>query len=191
MLSWMRVSSNMLESAYAHACMSCSTTWKAEGEEGSRHVLQEQQIGEGEQLFGYAANALLSLTMHTGAGLSVYPELPVEAGEPRILGIGLGRLAVIAPCLVTRRWHGPRSAGFVYVTMDGHPERGWEKFEVFLDDQGGVGFRIEARSVPAYGLLTLCRPVQDFAQDAITRLYFRSMWRLVRPSTGRKDQGVS
>ncbi|MGI8847838.1 MAG: DUF1990 family protein [Candidatus Dormibacteria bacterium] len=69
---------------------------------------------------------------------------------------------------VTESPDGSRRAGFAYVTLPGHPERGVATFEVRREGNE-VFVLLTARSVPGTWLTRALRPVVRVVQRAITR----------------------
>ncbi|GAA4936487.1 DUF1990 family protein [Actinoplanes utahensis] len=144
---------------------------------GFRHVRRDVPIGEGRETFERASAALLDWRMHRGAGLTVTASGPAEPGLPVLIGIGFGRLRLVAPCRVVYRVEQSDQRGFAYGTLPGHPECGEEAFVVHLTAAGRVRFRITAFSRPMSALARIGGPLSILAQEFATHRYVRSMIR--------------
>jgi uncharacterized protein (UPF0548 family) len=68
---------------------------------------------------------------------------------------------------------GSRSAGFAYVTLQGHPERGVATFEV-RQEREAVFVVLTARSVPGTMLTKVVSPVTRLVQRTVTKQAVRS-----------------
>lgn len=156
-------------------------TRKAALPAGYRHLRRDVPIGEGPETFDRAATALFGWRMHRGAGLGVLADHPAVPGVPVVIRIGLGRLALNAPCRVVYRMDKPDQRGFAYGTLPGHPESGEEAFVLHLTAGGTVRFRITAFSRPATALARIGGPLTSLAQELVTAAYVRSMRELARP----------
>lgn len=107
--------------------------------------------------------------------------LRVAASDQRVgpaavveLRIGIGLLAVRAPCRVVYVVDEPRRQGFAYGTLPGHPETGEEAFILEQRDDGSTTFTITAFSRPASGLVKLAGPLGRRVQDVVTSRYLRA-----------------
>lgn len=148
---------------------------------GYQHVHRDVEIGSGRADFDRASAALLSWRMHRESGLTVRSHGPATPGMPVVIGIGVGRLRLTAPCRVVYRVDQPDRCGFAYGTLPGHPESGEEAFVVHLTAGGRVRFRITAFSRPATVPARLGGPLTRLAQEYTTHRYVRAMTRLSRP----------
>jgi uncharacterized protein (UPF0548 family) len=87
-------------------------------------------------------------------GLPVVGRTPVQVGDTiglvyRFLGVlRLFFASRVAEVFVRQPVEGGWRSGFVYQTLEGHPELGEEIFEIKKDAGGAVIFRIEAWSRP-------------------------------------------
>ena len=80
------------------------------------------------------------------------PDGRVAAGAVIVQRVRVGPLALEAGVRVLDAWDAPDRAGFSYVTLRGHPERGVASFA--LTRQGGrLVFRMESESEAAWPLL--------------------------------------
>jgi len=132
--------------------------------------------------FEAAAGRLLHWRIQRGAGVRVRPSSErVAEGVVVDLVIGLGRLAVTAPCRVVevvdvRDADGAAArCGFTYVTLPGHPEAGVESFTVSRRKDGRSVLTIEAVSRPATLLTRVGGPLGHLAQQLVTTRYLRAL----------------
>ena len=138
---------------------------------GYKHTRLTMPLGSGQELYERASEALVSWYMHRRAGLTVESTgRYATTGAEVVLGWGLGRLRMRAPCLVVLTVHESGAQGFAYGTLPGHPERGEELFVVRIDD-GLVRLDIVAFSRPARWYSRLGSPVANLVQRRITRRY--------------------
>ncbi|MFP5020304.1 DUF1990 family protein [Pseudonocardia phyllosphaerae] len=144
-----------------------------------RRISRTRLVGTGRPAFERVATALLAMEIHRRAGVAVTPDGDVTPGATVVLGIGLRRLAVVAPCWVRTVRRDTSSAGFVYDALDGHPVIGWEHFTVAIVNDA-VTFSVEAESRPAWPLPRPTRPLQNLVQDTIIRRYLRAAERVSR-----------
>jgi len=109
-------------------------------------------------------------------GLTVVAEADRAAQDINlILGIGIGRLRLRAPCRVVYLVDEPEHRGFAYGTLPGHPESGEERFTVELLPDGRVELTILAFSKPAMWWSRVGGPVNRLAQSVVTARYLRAL----------------
>lgn len=110
---------------------------------------------------------------------AICPAGPLRAGATIVQQILLGPLALEMAVRVVDDWDrsegGAREAGFSYVTLQGHPERGVATFRVRLDEAGAVTVAIDARSRPGLRLTRLGRPIARALQRGLTRSALRRL----------------
>ena len=143
------------------------------------HLHFRSLIGTGPDVFGRAAEAILTFAMHRGTGAQVRADAPRAAPGVR-LTIGLGPLAV--PCEVVYTIDEQTRAGFGYGTRPGHLERGEESFLVERDADDDVWFRVTAFSLPARWPAIVAGPAAEVAQRLYARVCARSLKRLAAES---------
>ena len=80
-------------------------------------------------------------------------------------------MRLVLPCRVVYCIDEPRSFGFAYGTLPGHPERGEESFHVTWGDEGAINFSIVAFSRPGDIATRLAGPVAWLVQSAATSRY--------------------
>jgi uncharacterized protein (UPF0548 family) len=112
---------------------------------------------------------------------AIWPPGPIRAGATIVQRVVLGPLGLEAAVRVIDSWdrqlESGREAGFAYVTLLGHPERGVASFAVRLEAPGRLSVHIEARSQAGLLLTRLGRPLARLFQRSLTRAALR---RLVR-----------
>jgi uncharacterized protein (UPF0548 family) len=121
-----------------------------------------------------AAADLFSWRVHQRAGLQVHASGVVEEGTVVVLGLGLGRLRIAAPCRVIYVVNEPDVVGFAYGTLPGHPVSGEESFVLTRCPDSGLTFTITAFSRPATLLGKASGPLGRAAQRLITYRYLRA-----------------
>ena len=142
------------------------------------HAVQRSRVlGVGPEVFERAGAALLNWRMHRRAGIDLIATDPrAVVGARVLLRIGLGPLALTAPCQVVYTVHDDHRHGFAYGTLTGHPVSGEESFIVSLgaaDDR--VTFTVRAFSRPATALARLCGPFTPLAQQFGTGRYLAAL----------------
>jgi uncharacterized protein (UPF0548 family) len=113
----------------------------------------------------------------TLVGRLVTPSGPIVRGSTIVQRLGLGMIFVEGATRVVDVWDtvepdGSRRAGFAYVTLQGHPERGVATFEVRLE-RDAVFVVLTSRSVPGTLITGLVSPLMRLVQRGITRRALR------------------
>ncbi|MEV5012000.1 DUF1990 domain-containing protein, partial [Streptomyces sp. NPDC055692] len=86
------------------------------------------RIGEGEEVFRRASEAVMTWEMHRALGVGI--EASADRAAPGVdVTVTLAGV-VRAPCRVVWTEQEPRRAGWAYGTLPGHPECGEESFLV-------------------------------------------------------------
>lgn len=116
----------------------------------------------------------------TLVGSRIFPDGGITDGCTIVQRLGVGWMFLESATRVVDIWdmvdgYGSRRAGFAYVTVQGHPERGVATFEVHKVGDV-VSVVLTAHSTPGTALTRLARPVTRMVQRAVTR---RAVWRLV------------
>ena len=105
------------------------------------------RIGHGPQAQQAAAQAVLTWQMHRDLGVTMDAEAETAApGVGVVVGLGVGKWRIKAPCRVVWAVNEEHRAGFAYGTLTGHPESGEEAFLVETDPDGSVWFTVRAYS---------------------------------------------
>lgn len=95
--------------------------------------------------------------------------LEVSLRVPIVLGLRLS-----APVRVLQVLDSPSTAGFVYATRPGHPERGEEAFLIHRTSDGLLELEIRVLSRPSMPL-ALIAPLARVAQVRYTRRYLNAL----------------
>ena len=103
----------------------------------------------------------------------ICPGPAIERGTLIVQQVGIGPFRLESAVRVVEVWDratdGQRDAGFRYVTLAGHPERGVASFAVHRDESGVVRLTLDARSQAGTLLTHLGRPIARPAQLAVTK----------------------
>jgi uncharacterized protein (UPF0548 family) len=130
--------------------------------------------------FRTAAEALARWQPQRGAGLAVRTDAErAERGVRFATGLGVGPLRLWVPCEIVWFVDEPARFGFGFGTLDGHPERGEEAFQLSVVD-GAVWFDVAAFSRPAKWWVRLGQVFARRLQAHVTNRYVRAMERLPR-----------
>ncbi|MFD3514117.1 DUF1990 family protein [Streptomyces sp. NPDC058657] len=152
---------------------------------GFRPLLVRVALGAGPHVQRAAGAAVLEWRMHRDVGVRIDAQAEVAApGVGVVVGIGVGRWRVKAPCRVVWAVDEERRAGFAYGTLTGHPECGEEAFLVETADDGSVWFTVRAFSRPAAWYARAGGPVTRLLQRAYARRCGRMLRRVAAGSTG-------
>lgn len=137
---------------------------------GYRYFRVRTRIGAGQSAQRAAGQALLDWRMHRALGVTMDATAPVAAPGVRVVvGLGVGRWRLRAPCEVVWTAEGDRETGFGYGTLPGHPERGEESFLVERGADDVVTLTVTAFSRPATWYLRALGPVGRGFQRAYAR----------------------
>jgi uncharacterized protein (UPF0548 family) len=158
---------------------------------GYHRLEYKARIGEGDEVFRRAGEALMNWRMHRIAGLPMTAtDSPATIGTNSLgrLGAGmlvgrlrtmtpLGLVGLPVPCRVVWTIDEPDRVGFAYGTLQGHPESGEESF-VVTREPDGIHFTIRAYSRPATWYTRLGGAVTRQAQLKAARRYASTLRRL-------------
>src|SRR5450432_1825020 len=126
--------------------------------------------------FASARDAIFGWQLQRRAGVRVTSSSPaVEIGVVVDLKIGVGLLAVVAPCRVVFVVDEPERCGFAYGTLPGHPESGEESFMVERPPDATLTLAITAFSRPATRLSKVAGPLGRRIQDIVTSRYLHAL----------------
>lgn len=142
---------------------------------GYHHLDVRRVVGQGREWFDVAASRLLTWQVQRRAGVRVEVAQEVAPGVRAVLRLGAGPLQVQAPVEVVAVTAEDDRVGFAYGTLEGHPERGEERFEVTLLRDGSVEARVRAFSVPGRWFTRLAGPAGRLLQRAMTRRYLDAL----------------
>jgi uncharacterized protein (UPF0548 family) len=144
------------------------------------HLRYRVLLGEGEDVFRTAADAVLTFRMHRTVGAGIRAGAERAAPGVRVT-VTLGPFTV--PNEVVYAYDEPDRAGFGYGTLPGHQERGEEAFLVDRDADGRVWFRVVAFSRPARWPTIVAGPIAVLAQHGFARLCGRALRRICTVGT--------
>ena len=109
----------------------------------------------------------------------VCPQGQLAVGSIIVQRIGFGPVALESAVRVVDVWNrlkaGEQQAGFRYVTLAGHPERGTASFEVRVGRDGKLIVVLESQSLPGSLAFRLARPIARSIQLSITRAAIRRL----------------
>jgi uncharacterized protein (UPF0548 family) len=142
---------------------------------GFHHDRTTRVIGHGRNQFERARRGLQQWAAQRGSGVEVFPsDAPVAAGS--VVGLVTRKLGLwlLFACRVESVIDEPERFGFVYATLPGHPEDGYESFVVVLRG-GDVVFEIDAVSRPGIALVRLAAPITRAIQRRATQAYLDAL----------------
>jgi uncharacterized protein (UPF0548 family) len=148
---------------------------------GFRHDRYELRLGEGNDVFERAVQALRKWQPQKGAGVEVVPrEAWVDENETVILLLRAAGLWAPAPCRVVYVVDEADRFGFAYGTLPGHPEMGEVAFTVSRDGGEGIDFRVTSFSRTVDPLARLGTPLTRWIQKRVTRRYLTALAQAAR-----------
>ncbi|PXX64019.1 uncharacterized protein (UPF0548 family) [Nocardia tenerifensis] len=136
-----------------------------------------RRIGYGRALFEHAGAAILDYRMQKGTGIfHDASTVKAEPGARVTVRLGVGPLAIIAPCRVVYVLAAPNQRGFAYGTLPGHPAIGEELFAVEYDSADDSVYGVVAAfSRPATWYTRLGGPVVRLVQRFIAGRYIKTL----------------
>jgi uncharacterized protein (UPF0548 family) len=161
---------------------------------GYHHLHRRIRVGAGEAAFHEAADAVLSWRMHEGMRVHPQADHPrAEAGVKVTVHLALMPRVVVlrAPCEVVWARDEPRTKGFAYGTLRGHPECGEEAFIVDWDDDDSVWLTIKAFSKADKWFTRAAGPIVPLLQNAYALGCGVVVRRLIRRSHRREGRDES
>lgn len=148
---------------------------------GYRAAQRSRVLGRGREVFERAGSALTGWQMHRRAGVHVVAtDRTAVVGARVLLRLGVGVLAVDAPCQVVWTVNETSRRGFAYGTLTGHPLRGEESFIVHLAADGRVHATIRSFSRSATLPARVGGPLTPLAQRLGTDRYLAALASLAR-----------
>jgi uncharacterized protein (UPF0548 family) len=164
-----------LELTYSAVGASANSSVASSPPDGYRGLERTARTGTGAAHFSTAAEAVLAWGVQRNSGFGIRGSQVVAEGSSVTLLIPFGPFRVPAAARVVYVVQEPRTVGFAYGTLPGHPENGEEAFIVEHRDDDSVWIVIRAFSRPANPLWWLVSPVLRLAQEFYTRRYLRSL----------------
>lgn len=144
---------------------------------GYRYVRYRMLLGNGDELYRRAGEAIVTFAMHRALKPAKITTSAARADPGVRLTIGLGPLK--APCEIV--WADDN--GFGYGTLPGHPAAGEEAFRVIRDAGGRVWFTVLAYSRPARPVMQAAGPLAVMFQQTYARLCGRALKRICTVKT--------
>ncbi|WP_269857276.1 DUF1990 family protein [Streptomyces sp. RPT161] len=144
------------------------------------------RIGDGPSVLSAAGEAVLGWRMHRAMGVRM--DATAERAAPGVrvvVGLGIGRCRIHAPCEVVWTVREPHRIGFAYGTLPGHPERGEESFVVEREADGAVWLSVTAFSRAASWYMRAAGPLGRALQRAYARWCGVTLRRLTRADMTR------
>lgn len=133
-------------------------------------------LGEGDATFAAAKQAIRQWAMFEGQWACIHSDkTPIETGRvvamtARVLGVWWLNVAKIVYTVDE-----PNAFGFAYGTLTHHVESGEELFQVEMDAEGKVWYRIKAFSRPRFWMVRLTYPFsrvfqRHFIKDSLKNM---------------------
>ncbi|MGI8336628.1 DUF1990 family protein [Actinomadura scrupuli] len=148
--------------------------------DGYRRLRERTLLGQGPAVMAAATDAVLDWWMHRAAGVRI--DSGGRRAAPGVIvtvRLGVGPLALRAPCEIIWTEEGDRRAGFGYGTLSGHPASGEEAFVVSRDAEDDVWLTVTAFSRPAVWYTRAGGPLVPVMQRAYARRCGTALRRLV------------
>jgi uncharacterized protein (UPF0548 family) len=153
--------------------------------DGFSRLRVRTRVGRGAHDQAAAARAVREWRMHRAMGVRM--ETTAETALPGttvVVGLGVARLRLRAPCRVVWAVDEPDRSGWGYGTLPGHPQRGEESFVVERDATGTVWLTVTAFSRPAVWWTRAGGPLIPLMQRLYARRCGAVLHRLVRRERG-------
>ncbi|MCP2280262.1 Uncharacterized protein, UPF0548 family [Nocardia amikacinitolerans] len=145
--------------------------------EGYHRFRLRRRLGTGRELFERAGAEILAYRMQKGVGIFGHASTPTaEPGTALTVRLGIGPIALVAPCRVVYVLDDENRRGFAYGTLPGHPEIGEELFAVEYDPtDDSVHGLITAFSRPASWYTRLGGPAARLMQRVMAGRYLATL----------------
>ncbi|QYH35940.1 DUF1990 family protein [Salinibacterium sp. M195] len=161
--------------------------------EGFRRVERSARIGHGDERWNFARQQVLTwgIKRRSGFGVTLLPRDPlgnlldlshdsdshpqVRPGDTIVLSIGRGRFTAHEPVRVVYVVDQPKTAGFAYGTLEGHPLRGEESFMIERRDDNSVWVTVRSFSRPSSTKWMLLSPALRILQYIVVGRYLRAL----------------
>jgi uncharacterized protein (UPF0548 family) len=150
--------------------------------DGFRSASRTAHLGEGQDRWAFATEAVLRWGVKTRSGFTVEDSdgtaqgaQPVTVGQRCWLVVGASRGRVREPVEVVSVIKGPHLVGFAYGTLTGHPLSGEEAFLVERHRDGSVWLTVRSITRPAPGIWAAADPLVHLAQQFYRRRYMRAL----------------
>lgn len=144
--------------------------------EGYRHTERSVRVGKGRETFELAADAIMSWEIQRGAGLQVLASSEVVKKDAvAVVRLTVGPVKLDGPNRVVAVIAEPNRRGFVYGTLEGHPEEGEQVFLVEIDEDAAVTFTVRSFTKRASLLAMVGGPLNSRIQDQIVERYLMAL----------------
>jgi uncharacterized protein (UPF0548 family) len=146
------------------------------GPRGFKRQSHRRLLGIGDGVFARATEALTSWAAHLGAGFEVVPvDAAIVVGQTVLLVTRMWPFSVVAACRISSTEDSDMTFGFTYVTLNGHPECGKEKFSIVHDESDQVFFEIASISRADDRLAVMAGPISRALQRRVTHRYLDAL----------------
>ncbi len=133
-------------------------------------------LGEGDATFAAAKQAIRHWAVAEGSWVRIYSDkTPIETGQIVVMCAHLFGFWWLNAARIVYTVDQPRAFGFAYGTLTHHVESGEELFQVEMDDEGKVWYRLRAFSRPRYWMVRLTYPLARIFQRRFIRDSFKNM----------------
>jgi uncharacterized protein (UPF0548 family) len=133
-------------------------------------------LGEGDATFSAAKQAIRNWAMFEGKWARIYSDkTPIETGQIVIMCAQAFGFWWLNAAKIVYTVDEPKAFGFAYGTLTHHVESGEELFQVEMDEEGKVWYRIRAFSRPRYWMVRLGYPIARMLQRRFVRDSFTNM----------------
>jgi uncharacterized protein (UPF0548 family) len=150
----------------------------AETPPGYHRLELHTKIGDGDEVFRRAGEALMTWKVHNKAGVRIKAtDSPAVIGTNSLGRLGIGSLGLAVLCRVVWTVDEPDQIGFAYGTLEGHPEAGEEAFLV-TREADGVYFTVRTYSRAGTWYTRLGGPATRAAQSLFAHRYANALKRL-------------
>ncbi|MET7281314.1 DUF1990 family protein [Kribbella sp. NPDC005582] len=132
-------------------------------------------VGSGDAVWASAGREVFRWGVKTRSGFEVADERLVAVGNRYWIVARIGPLRVREPVEVVAVVDEVDRKGFAYRTLEGHPIRGEEAFEVSRREDGSVWLTVRSLTRPATGVRRVVYPLARVAQVFYRRRYLRAL----------------
>jgi uncharacterized protein (UPF0548 family) len=150
---------------------------------GYDNDLNRIRLGQGEEVYRAACEAIRNWQMFPGGWASIAPGVPpIREGETVAMIVRLYGFYWVNSCRIVYTFEEDaevKKFGFAYGTLPNHIEKGEERFSVEMLPDGSVWYDLRAYSRPRFWLVKLGYPVARFFQRRFVKDSQRAMQRAV------------
>ena len=143
---------------------------------GYDHDHNRVQIGEGQADFMLAKTLIREWRMFAISWVRLYPnDQSIKAGKTVSVLFRLFGLWWFNSCRIVYPIDTATRFGFAYGTLEGHVEKGEERFMVEIDEEGKVWYSITAFSRPNFWATKIAYPIARMFQKRFVKDSFHAM----------------